>query len=655
MKHFIVMVCCFALASVTICYASDVRLVMFRSDTGVHLRWIGNTDAAVSGWWVERSVNNAPFVRIAPEPTRMILSYAEMKQYVGQYMAMYYLTLFGVTEPRDLTVEDVRKTLQSSNVSLHFAFRAAAPELAILSGEYYFDRNPPDGEIRYRIIPILENAELSPTKSFTLPATQTSINTPTDLTAAGMDHEVQLFWNKEDTSTKTEIVGFRVWRGATEHGDFSEATQQVNISVSMSNTSVTKHTWYDNDVKDGDTLYYFIRYIHATGMLSNRSNIVRAIVGSSGAPMTPQQLYAERFGHAVKLLWKWSWLGVRPERVVLRRSLNQSQSWDEINIGKHDTSYIDALAVPGNVYQYSIVSYSLSDSATSDTATFVLTDVVSPEPPTHVFAKSDTAKITIRWTKSISTDVDGYIVSVATDVRLRHFYQVGPNLIKDTVFVDTVQREAEGQFAYKVVAVDTLGNASTATVPIVARPLDLNRPAPPQIVECTRKKNRVTLQYTASASKDVAAYVVQRNNTTNTWIDITETSTFLTTDSIAGPGTYRYRVIAIDSSGNRSKPSEVRTLTIAPELSQPATLAVTLAANGLALSWSGVEGAAGYEIARIDTTNGRRTILDNVGAEVMQWTDLYADTETVVVYEVAARSKQWRMGPYRRSKYTPSR
>lgn len=633
---------------------AQVQITTFVSDSGVHLRWIGNTDASVEAWVVERSTDGGPFVLITPEPLHLVTSYKEMRQRVGRYLASYYLTLWGVNEERDLVSSDVKRALSAKSVSMHLAMRAAAPELAQLSGEYFFDRSPSGGSCIYRVIPITKDSMGKPYKSETVQVgTSDVLPRPTDITVSGLDQSVQLTWPRTQQGTlANQIVGYHVWKSSSEYGPFERVNLQTVLPLFASKDATAEFTWTDDMVENSDTVYYYVCHVHATGALSTRSNICRVVVGSDEAPKRPIGVRAERFGHAVRLTWSWSAQGPPPQQVHILRIQSGGTSARMEAAAPTDTTYIDALAEMGNVYRYAVVASSGDHTSTSDTISFTLTDVVPPSPPHGLQAKADTGKILLTWLPSIDQDVAGYVVFVAADSAFRNPLQLQSTLVQGTSFTDVVERTAQDSRQYTVKAVDRSGNTSAPSQPLIVKPIDLAPPAPSQITSITLDDSTVSLAFTASISQDVAAYSVERS-TAGTWQTVGKTTQLRLTDVPGITGAIRYRVVVIDSSGNRSKPSQERSVTITPTIEAPQLLTISKDTFALRLTWKAVSNAAGYRIARIDKRTGDRVIVDNVGSRVTSWADRYADPDQGWIYEVAARTNNWKFGVPISAEYRP--
>lgn len=641
---------------ISVASSQQVQIFTFTTDTGVHVRWFGNTDPSVTGWILERSDNGSPFQRLTSQPLPFITSFQQQVAMVGRYRAMFFMMLFGVNEERNLTAADIMRTYQSADVNFHLILRAAAPDIAVLAGEYYLDRSAPKQKVTYKVIPVRGEQEGTPITGSAIDASVPDVvPPPTDVEGSSADETVILRWPRNDDDARTgNVVGFKVWKGASENGPFEEATLQTSIPMFSGPDETSVFTWSDDLVENGETVHYIVRHVHVTGVYSNSSDVVTVVVGQHGQPARAMALTADRFGHAVRLHWRLSESGSVPSIVRLQRAMNGSDAFSTVfQASATDTMYTDALVELGNTYVYTITTYSDTDSSTSDTVSFALVDDVAPHAPASVRALPDTGKIHLRWTPTPDTDVAGYIILRASDSRLRNYLRLRTALLADTTFTDTMQRSAEGPFSYIVQAEDYSGNTSPATLPVIARPIDVTPPAPSQILSAIRTNSNVQITYAPSASADVASYTVERSTDTLRWTMVA-TSAFLTaTDRPPATGRYVYRVIVRDSSGNASEPSQLYGIVIDNVLPAPAEVSVSAEEFALRIRWSAVEGAAGYRIVRIDVQNGEREVADAVSANTLQWADRYADVEKKWRYEVCARTADWQLGTPRMVEYSP--
>ncbi|MDC8013722.1 CARDB domain-containing protein [Tahibacter soli] len=149
----------------------------------------------------------------------------------------------------------------------------------------------------------------------------------------------------------------------------------------------------------------------------------------------------------------------------------------------------------------------------------------------------------------------------------------------------------DGRYDYRVSAVTRYGFESARSAPAVADIGDIEAPDP-VVLTGTLAGADATLAWTASASADVARYVLARDGEPLATLAANAPRTFV--DTALPNGTYAYAVTALDAYDNASEPSNTVVLTVAgPAPGVPRALAVTASAEGGALDlvWQPGDGA----------------------------------------------------------------
>lgn len=642
--------------------AQNVKVYSHRNTNAVDIRWIGNADSKVTGWHVERVVDGGQAVRLTTKPLTRIMNVSDMEARVGRYLASYFLMLNGVKEFRSLTEADLTAHFNSgNNLSLYFAFLAAQPSLSELTGEMFTDSTAPlTGTAVYRIIALRGTSEsLAVTSGAVQLGNASPIEKPQELTAEGMDNSVRLTWrNTNTTADNTEIVGYRVYRATAIAGPFQQLTLLTTIAVQSEEEKTNNQTSYVDALADnGKTYFYYITNIHATGNESSPSNIAEIVVGEN-APLHPvSDLQAHSFGKGVQLTWKAPPSAV-PHGVVLLRT-DASGLEREIHsvsmMSNTDTSAIDALVSIGETYQYRVASVNSSDTVYSSSVSFFIPDDVAPQPPTNLRAVTDTGKITLLWHASADKDVVGYHVERSAQNERINFLQLTSDLITDTVYVDLLAPDNQATQGYVVIAVDGAGNRSTPSATLLARSRDITPPAQPEITKVTRNGKQVTLVWSEPTDADVLHAAVERSYNQADWTVRARVRTTSYTDTLSNAGNYRFRIIVVDSLGNRSAPSTERSIEVDSTL--PASQRVTVVAEQFALrvSWQQVKGAAGYRVQRLDMETNETIDCANVDADVLSWTDRISDRQKSWTFIVTPRNSVWEFGSPVQQTYRPSK
>lgn len=187
-------------------------------------------------------------------------------------------------------------------------------------------------------------------------------------------------------------------------------------------------------------------------------------------------------------------------------------------------------------------------------------DIVPPSRPLGVVARADTGKIILTWQKNKEGDLLGYrIFRTINKNDPSKFVLINSIPIRENNFVDKMPVNAKNKFLYKVLAVDSSYNKSEASEIVAAQMRDIIPPVKPYIKDLKTVNNSVVLTWLANKDADLKGYEIYRafNNdpfakVSTLLLGIKET-TF--TDNQIQPGVYSYYLIAMDSSGNRSLPS----------------------------------------------------------------------------------------------------
>ncbi len=211
------------------------------------------------------------------------------------------------------------------------------------------------------------------------------------------------------------------------------------------------------------------------------------------------------------------------------------------------TSYTDTGLVNDRSYAYRIVAVDThgNRSAPSAAVSATPTDLAPPAAPTGLVAVRGDGQVALSWTANPEPDLATYRV-------LRDGTEVAT--VTGTSYTDTglVNDRA---YAYRIVAVDTHGNRSAASDPAVsATPTDLTPPAVPTGLAAARGDGRVTLSWLANGEPDLASYRVLRDGLEIA--TVTGATSYLDT-AVANDTAYAYRLVAVDTHGNRSAPSAV--------------------------------------------------------------------------------------------------
>lgn len=243
--------------------------------------------------------------------------------------------------------------------------------------------------------------------------------------------------------------------------------------------------------------------------------------------------------------------------------------------------------------------------ATRTGTSYTVVDGTAPLAPTGLTAGTRTVTtIPLTWTASTDN------VGVASYRVLRNGAEVGTPTTNS--FTDT-GLTPNTSYSYTVVARDAAGNSSPASAALNASTLaDTTAPTTPtNVTASNRNLTTLTISWTASTDDAaVANYRVFRGLATGNMTQVGNpvTGTSLNDSGLVPGTTYRYYVVAADTTGNLSSPSAtITTSTLADTTAPTAPTNLTVTSQNLTsvgLSWTGSTdnvGVTGYRVFRNGT------------------------------------------------------
>jgi fibronectin type 3 domain-containing protein len=185
-------------------------------------------------------------------------------------------------------------------------------------------------------------------------------------------------------------------------------------------------------------------------------------------------------------------------------------------------------------------------------------DTVPPARPILDEIHAGEGSVAISWAFTTDPDVAGYRVLRAVQGG-DDFAVLREGMAPDeTSLVD--RDVTQGLLhVYTVEAVDASGNVSERAAPLAATPYRLARPDPPENVRARRlDEGGIHVEWEAPASRGILFHVVERSAAGGRWVQVGDPllGEVLEFTDPSGRPEHAYRVVAIDTSGNVSRPSE---------------------------------------------------------------------------------------------------
>lgn len=235
------------------------------------------------------------------------------------------------------------------------------------------------------------------------------------------------------------------------------------------------------------------------------------------------------------------------------------------------SAYTDTSAANGTRYEYRVravdTSYNLSQPSSTVSATPVAADRTPPAAPAFLTANAGDAKVALDWASNAEGDLAGYrVYRRNADGSWPTTALAAPSASDHT---DLTVANGTG-YAYRVTAVDKVGNESAASSVVSATPVapDTTAPLAPAGLLATAGDGSVALDWSDNGESDLADYRVYRRNADGSWpsAPLASRDVSALTDSGLTNGTgYAYRVTAVDEVGNESPASNVASATpVAP-------------------------------------------------------------------------------------------
>lgn len=187
-----------------------------------------------------------------------------------------------------------------------------------------------------------------------------------------------------------------------------------------------------------------------------------------------------------------------------------------------------------------------------------LFDTIAPERPTFAELQHHGANVRIRWSAAVTQDVAGYLLE------RQLFGDTTRHFVSGTSYECTDTANAR----YRVFAIDAHGNTSLPTLLIAG---SARAPAAPELLSVTSSRSGTVLVWRAPSQ--TARIAVNRYDDDSLATPLTITLLPGTArryvDRSPGAQKAAYQIVALDSSGNWSRPSECRSARTPPTRCRP--------------------------------------------------------------------------------------
>ena len=391
----------------------------------------------------------------------------------------------------------------------------------------------------------------------------------TGLVATRGDGRVTLTWDPE-SGAESDRTGVRV------HVDGALRTSLPAATTTYDITGLTN---------DREYAFYLVAYdARPNGYgsppvngpnASGPSTTVRATPTDLTPPSAPTALTAVRGDTTVAL----TWTAPSENDVGLYKVVDENG----VLIASFTAAAISGTATAmtnGRAHRLRLVAVDTHGNHSPASAEVTVTPAAPPIARTGLTADRGDTRVTLAWNPptgdprfaaaaSIRVLVDGVVRTTVAGTATSH---VVTGLTNDV------------EYAFSLIAVDAEGRAGPGTARVSATPTDLTPPSAPTAFTAARGDASAALTWGAPPENDVGRYdVVDEDGVLVA--SFTAPATSGTATALANGQTYRLRLVAVDTQGNRSAPSNE--VSVTPTAPPPARTSLTASAGDgqITLTW----------------------------------------------------------------------
>ena len=560
---------------------SDSAQVSVRSravgDT-VYLRWAANSAAT----WRQTNRNGFTIMRYTVMRKGELLPQAEAKQLTEQpikprpldeweplavknnFAAIIAQALYGegfeVGEGEKGSIARIIALSQEQEQRYMLAMYAAdlCFEAALMAGWAYIDTTAKaDEHYLYRVIPVTAPNSTPVQFGFAYVALDEAetLPIPQELTAVFGDKSVLLTWNYE--VLRQEYNTYFIER-STDNRDFKSISD-----LPVMNMQGTERIYYTDTLASNDATYYYrVKGLTIFGELGPPSDTVSGR-GRTVLPYTPHitRSLVNNMG-MVEIEWEFEEEGNRLIRSFeLQRADNVRGPFQTVVPAISAAQRFVLYDKPAATNYFVIAAFPHEgEPRVSAPVLLQPVDTVPPAVPVGLQGVVDSSGVAhLSWTANTESDILGYRIYRAQDAG-EELMPLNDTAWPHTYYTDTLSlRSLNNSVYYVITALDRRYNQSPPTALLPLKKPDIIPPSAPLIDHYEIKEQNISLSWTPSSSRDVAAYHIYRQTPALVkplLIDSTAAAVHNYIDTSFIPGiSLSYYIIAVDEAGLQSKPS----------------------------------------------------------------------------------------------------
>jgi fibronectin type 3 domain-containing protein len=407
----------------------------------------------------------------------------------------------------------------------------------------------------YKITRVNGNGELPFAESKSIIAGKESIEEPLkDVQFKPDTNRVFSKWTNE----RDRFFAVNVYRSSED-----KVWKKINpLPIVLSD--VEKRKWYFVDTSAHPGIYYYqITGMDFFGKESKKSEPIKVEVKDLIPPPAPINLKDSVYNQTVFLKWT-NQISSDTKGLNIYRSTKSGGPFTKVNtslLPLVTVTYQENVDKPGPYYYYITAEDAAGNESKSELTFAEVHDLIPPLKPVGLKAKADTGYIYLTWEKNKESDLMGYrIFRTINGNNSQKFVLLNTNPIKENSYKDKLPTSAKNKFVYKIIAMDTSFNKSEESDLAITQLPDATPPVQPLLKRVNNIEKTMVIEWIGNKDGDLKGYEVYRSNSKEGYSKINKEilpeSQLMFVDQTTEPEKeYFYYLIAIDSAGNKSVPS----------------------------------------------------------------------------------------------------
>ena len=321
---------------------------------------------------------------------------------------------------------------------------------------------------------------------------------------------------------------------------------------------------------------YTITAVDLFGRRGPESNPVDTFMPDFAGLDPPSRIVARNAGGRTTITWEATPSSRRAGWKIMR-AINPEAVGEPLTTEPLKTqTFSDTTGQPGTAYYYQIfaVNQRGETSLPGISQGVVFKSGKSPSPPSKLTAERKTGRIILTW-QAPADPVAGY--QVERSIEGKDWTILSSTVTAEPRYEDVYSRDATGTFLYRVVSWSYEDSKSVPSEVITVTLADTSPPLVPIVNGIDGTDGKVVLRFTPrGGADDAAGFYILRSRTATEPGQVVNAAMLksdvaeLTDSDVEAGSTYFYRVVAVDTAGNRSEPTNpVSVLVAEPVLPAP--------------------------------------------------------------------------------------